>query len=270
MTREELISITAAADLADQAARADYNKFTTTGKKSPMLKAVRDFQSIEGQLTNDGKWGPNSSVAARYYLNRAVTPALYSPNAKITWHPPTEESEAKLAQQQHVKTTPKAKEVVTRKKTPPPEKPRYKQSAAQEKANREAPDVKQQLFKAAKLDMPEHGQDQVLQTNNHDAEQRLADNLNKKREKDLAAALAKLNKENAKKFKEIQALLKKQAISKQATHEHKKIVKKDSFEKDVKGGLASIVKLLKTMPDRHPQKQKVAAIGRRFLGLLLT
>lgn len=258
MTRDELIFITSAAQLADEAARADYQAFHSTGKRSPMIKAVRDFQSAEGQLTPDGKWGPNAGAAARFYLNRPVTPPIWSPNAEITWHPPTEESEQKIAEQQHVKPTPRKQEVVTRKKTPPPQKPARKFSKEQIAADRAAPDVQQQLIKAANLDMPEHGQDQALKTNTYDVEDA------------IAKALSKRNKKTDAQLAEIQKLLKQQALSKKATHEHKTIVKKDGFEKDIKTGLAQIVKLLKRMPDKHPQKQKVAQIGRRFLGLLLT
>lgn len=258
MTREELVFITSAAKLADEAARADYNKFTTTNKRSEKLGKVKDFQSAEGQLTADGKWGPNTAAAARYYLNKPVTPAIWSATSKITWKPPTVESEKKLAEKMKVKPTPKAKEVIKRKKDTPPPKKKVKTSKAQEKANREADDVRKQLFKAAKLDMPTLGQEKVLRTNKIDAEDAVAKAAGKQVSKAIDGDL-----------KEIKKLLQKQAVSKQATNEHKKIVSNTAFEKDIKDSLKTITSLLKTMP-AGPERQKTVTIGRRFLGLLLT
>jgi hypothetical protein len=142
MTKNELASLVAAADIANQAAKADLVKGAASGKHG-ILSAVKDFQSLEGSLGKpDGKWGPNTSAAARWYLQREVTAPIWNAKGKITWHPPTEESEVAFEKKQKVKPS---------------------HSVATHAV----------LMHAAKKDMPKYGQEPLL-AQHHDVEEHLA------------------------------------------------------------------------------------------------
>jgi hypothetical protein len=87
-------SLGASSASSANAAIAAVRSYIGQFKKAPTVPvaAVRAFQSEDGALTVDGKWGPNSRKAAAWYLGapeQSMPPvaAAFS-GTKITWHPP--------------------------------------------------------------------------------------------------------------------------------------------------------------------------------------
>ena len=89
-------SLGAASASSASSAVAAVRAYITAHKSPPTVAvaAVRAFQVADGALTVDGKWGPNSRLAAAWYLDVAESslPAFASAFAKtkITWHPPVQ------------------------------------------------------------------------------------------------------------------------------------------------------------------------------------
>lgn len=260
MLDSELKSLVVAADIADQAAKKDSKL-----KAHKALPEVKNFQTLEGTLTPDGKWGPNSYFAASFYLQRDATKPIWSKNAAVTWDPPVSAPQIKVDEPTVVTVPKKAKKkvaakpkkkVVAKPVSKPAAKPVVKaKPKAKKKVAPKKKTIHETIIDAVKDDMPAHGQDDVLQTNSHDIEQALANTLSKQITKTLSG---KYDKE----LKTIKAILKKFELQNQATSEHKAINKKNDFEKTV---LANLAKLIKAMP-KGPQK---TAVSKRFLGLVL-
>lgn len=251
MNQTELKSLVVAADIADQAVRKQKGR-------AAVLPEVKNFQLLEGTLTPDGKWGPNSYFAASFYLMRDAARPLYSPNAPVTWDPP--QAVTDITKVEQVKETEPTHVAVKKRKPVPKSKPmaapplisqadvdRLKQKVAIAKRKIvKKKTIHDQIMEAAKDDMPAHGQD--LPFDVHDVEAQIAKSITQQFDSG---------------FKDIKKMLAKSAIQKQATNEHKKIVAKDDFQKKVLTGIGTIIKGL---PKDHPQK---ATLSRRFLGLVL-
>jgi hypothetical protein len=112
-----------------QAAVNAVNAFVAKNGQPPQvsLPAVLAFQKADAQLTDDGKWGPNSQVAAAYYLN--TTTAALPPFAKsfastrVTWRAPGATAPLPSKPAPKPATAPASKPVTTKAAPKPVAKP---------------------------------------------------------------------------------------------------------------------------------------------------
>lgn len=193
--------------------------------KKSVFKNVAAFQKMDGTLKVDGQWGINTSTAAAWYLQHDVPPSAFS-GGKLTWQPPDLSENA---------TDP----VIAKKVAAVKIKKSQTSPFAVTKAS--SPAVQSVLA----TDAPAFGQSSIVSGSNNDVEATIAKYLT-----------STVNP----KIDEIQTILKNQQLSKLATGEHKSIVKRDNYQKQV----ISLLKAIKAKVDSQR-----TALDRRTLATIV-
>ncbi len=234
------------------------------------MNEVLAFQKLDEKLTDDGLWGPNAQKAAGWYLQTTSVPGVIAKFAstKVTWTPPSLETETKTVQPKAEIYTQPAK--LSESKTPPkpsptPAKPK---PAPAKPASKPAPVIRTAAVPRAKK--PVTASSKEVATKPTKPVAKPATKPAAKPAKPAAVANKTLDFEAVvastsmpsgdSTLDQALALLQKHDLQITATDEHNRIVAEDMFRDNVLTGLKNIKDTLSA---------KGSKMDRKFLALFV-
>ena len=266
VTKDQLVKIVAAAMAAQNQANKLRDK---TGRVTPAKfpgTTLINFQKLDGTLTADNFYGPNTVAALTWYLQKSKNPAVPKAAAKydhivVSWEAPSLYEPSKPATAAAVPTpAPKAQESRPLIASKPAPAPAPAPAPSSKSSSGLVPDfsnlksqIQRQVSSAKKVPKkrkipatPAHGQELHTIKPKHDAEEHIAakasgHKITKPKSHDAEDLIAaKVAKSQGPALQKMQRMLIKKALQEQATSEHKNLNKEQAFKKTVLSQLASI------------------------------